>query len=325
MLSVRVICPAPLTHTTQQILTETPGLTSLARYPGASIDPPGDVFVAEIQRDVVNSLVDRLTQAGVAHEGTIVINEVGTWVSQRGLDAENESSDPDEVIWAEVIQDAYEQTKLTPIFLSFMIMATMLAAIAVITDSVILVIGAMVLGPDFMATIAMGLALVRRRPHLLRQAIRTLIVGFVVAIAVTAAALLLAHAAGLIDVSAITGPRPGTQFIYTPNAWSFIVAIIAAAAGVLAMTSSLSTGIIGVFISVTTIPAAGNIALGLVFAEWQQVAGSAAQLAINVTGMAVAGWITLAIAQRMSQRMARRASPESLRRTNRWPVPRAQR
>jgi uncharacterized hydrophobic protein (TIGR00271 family) len=305
MLSVRVIAPASLASTALEILSGASHLSSLAHYPGASVDPPGDVFVAEVQRDAVNIILDQLTAAGIAREGTIVISEVSTFVSQRGLDAEIDSPNPDQVVWAEVIEDAYEQTALTPIFLAFMTMATLLAAIAVITDSVILVIGAMVLGPDFMATIAMGLALVRKRPHLLRQALRTLLIGFAFAILVTTVAVAIAHAAGLIDVGSIVGPRPGTQFIYTPNAWSFIVAIIAACAGVLAMTSSLSTGIVGVFISVTTIPAAGNIAVGIVFAEWQQVAGSAAQLGINVTGMAIAGWITLAIAQKMSKRTNR--------------------
>lgn len=306
MLSVRVICPAALTEATMTLLQGTPSRSSLARYPAASIDPPGDVFVIEVQREAVNALVDDLTALGVAHEGTILISEPGTWVSQRGLTAELDSQHPDEVVWAEVIEDAYEQTTLTPIYLAFMIMATLLAAIAVITDSVILIIGAMVLGPDFMATIAMGLALVRRRPHLLKQAIRTLVIGFAVAITVTALLVALAGALGLVGPEDITGPRPGTEFIYTPNVWSFIVAIIAAAAGVLAMTSSLSTGIIGVFISVTTIPAAGNVALGLVFGEWQQVAGSAAQLGINVTGMAIAGWVTLALAQRFSQQRSKR-------------------
>ena len=305
MLSVRVIAPASLASTALEILSGATHLSSLAHYPGASVDPPGDVFVAEVQRDAVNIILDQLTAAGIAREGTIVIDEVSTFVSQRGLDAEIDSPNPDQVVWAAVIEDAYEQTALTPIFLAFMTMATLLAAIAVITDSVILVIGAMVLGPDFMATIAMGLALVRKRPHLLRQALRTLLIGFTCAILVTTVAVAIAHAVGLIDVDSIVGPRPGTQFIYTPNAWSFIVAIIAACAGVLAMTSSLSTGIVGVFISVTTIPAAGNIAVGIVFAEWQQVAGSAAQLAINVTGMAIAGWITLVIAQKMSKRTNR--------------------
>ena len=50
--------------------------------------------------------------------------------------------------------------------------------------------------------------------------------------------------------------------IYTPDKWSFIVALIAATAGVLSLTSRKSGALTGVFISVTTVPAAGNIALG---------------------------------------------------------------
>lgn len=103
----------------------------------------------------------------------------------------------------------------------------------------------------------------------------------------------------------VTAPRPGVSFIYTPNAWSFIIAIIAAAAGVLALTSAQSTGIIGVFISVTTIPASGNIAVGIVFARWDEVLGSALQLGINLAGMAIAGWITLALRQWMADRTSR--------------------
>ena len=56
-------------------------------------------------------------------------------------------------------------------------MATMIASIAIITDSQILVIGAMVLGPEFGAIAALGVAIVRRRPRLLWLAARTLVVG----------------------------------------------------------------------------------------------------------------------------------------------------
>ena len=87
--------------------------------------------------------------------------------------------------------------------------------------------------------------------------------------------------------------RPGTGFIYQPDKWSFLVSVIAAAAGVLSMTSARVGGMAGVFISVTTVPAAGNIALGLAVGAWQEVWGSAAQLIINVVGMAIAGWLTL--------------------------------
>lgn len=311
MLTVRVSCPSDLTDRCEAALRAIPSLTSLSRFPDASIEPRGDVFEAQMERDAVNDLIGALTTLGVQDQGTIQILDSGSWISRRALKAEQTSPDADNVVWPQVIEQAYDQSKLTPIFLAFITMATLLAAIAVITDSPILVVGAMVLGPEFMAVISLGLALIRKRPGLLRQAARTLILGFTFAIVVTVGFVALARATGLATLADIEAPRPGVAFIYSPNAWSLMVALIAAAAGVLALTSSQSTGIIGVFISVTTIPAAGNIAVGIVFARWNEVLGSAWQLGINVTGMALAGWATLAIRQWMSKRTSRALAQRS--------------
>ena len=67
------------------------------------------------------------------------------------------------------------------------------------------------------------------------------------------------------------------------------MAVIAAAAGVLSLTSAHTGGLSGVFISVTTVPAAGNIALGLAFGAWHEVWGSGLQLALNLVAMAAGG------------------------------------
>jgi uncharacterized hydrophobic protein (TIGR00271 family) len=101
--------------------------------------------------------------------------------------------------------------------------------------------------------------------------------------------------------------RPETAFIYTPDKWSFIVALIAAAAGVLSITSARLHGLSGVFISVTTIPAAGNVGLALAFGVWHEVWGSSAQLLVNLAGMALAGWATLAIQQSIWARVNARS------------------
>jgi len=128
-------------------------------------------------------------------------------------------------------------------------------------------------------------------------------------VAIAALAALAARGLGWITEEDVTGPRPGTAFIYTPDKWSFIVAVIAAAAGVLSLTSAKVGGLSGVFISVTTVPAAGNVALGLAFGATDEIWGSTLQLALNLSGMAVAGWATLAFQQaawsRMSARRAR--------------------
>ena len=106
----------------------------------------------------------------------------------------------------------------------------------------------------------------------------TLVAGFLLAILATTVITLMGRALGWVTLDDITGPRPGTAFIYTPDRWSVIVAIIAAAAGVLSLTSARVGGLSGVFISVTTIPAAANVALGLAFGVWTDVVGSSLQL-----------------------------------------------
>jgi uncharacterized hydrophobic protein (TIGR00271 family) len=262
--------------------------------------------LADIAREAANDVIDRLRDLGVQREGGVHIQPVHAWLSQPGLDAERRTpgSGADSVVWAEVAHRAYEDSELNWTYLSFMTLATLIAGIAIVVDSQILVIGAMVLGPEFGAIAALGLALVRRRPSLLWLAARTLVIGFAVAVSITTVAALLGRAIGWISVQDVTGPRPGTDFIYTPDRWSFIVAVIAAAAGVLSLTSAKVGGLSGVFISVTTIPASGNLALGLAFGVGHEIWGSTLQLLLNISGMALAGWATLAIQESVWSRIS---------------------
>ena len=85
----------------------------------------------------------------------------------------------------------------------------------------------------------------------------------------------------------------GTEFIYQPGWFSVITALVAGAAGTLSLTSAKSAALVGVFISVTTIPAAGNGALALVFGRFHDAAGSALQLLINLTGIVLAAYLVL--------------------------------
>lgn len=295
MLHLRSVAPASLTDAVLDVLTSDPAVTSVTIGRGASIKPVGDVIEADVAREAANDVVKSLLNLGVQNQGTVTLEPVSTWMSRAAYDAEAlaPGESDDSVVWAEVTQSSYEDSRLTWTYLSFMVLATVLAAIAIITDSQILVIGAMVLGPEFGAVAALGLALVRKRPGLFWLAARTLVIGFVIAIVATCLLSLVGRAAGWITLEQIIANRPGTSFIYEPTRWSLIVAMVAAAAGVLSLTSARVGGLSGVFISVTTIPAAGNIALGMAFGEWAEIRGSVLQLALNISGMALAGWLTL--------------------------------
>lgn len=297
MLHLRVMSPADLTEDVLGVLESDDAVSGLAVLRGSAVRPAGDVILADLAREAANDIVERLRATGLHHHGSIELEPVQTWMSLSGYLAEIRTPgySVDSVVWADVTQRSYEETELNWTYLSFMTLATILAGIAIVTDSQILVIGAMVLGPEFGAIAALGVALVRRRPALLGRAVGTLVAGFVAAIFLAFVAALGARLLGWISLDVVTGERPETAFIYTPDKWSFVVALIAAAAGVLALTSAKSGAMVGVFISVTTVPAAGNIALGLAFGAWSSVWGSTLQLVVNLAGMALAGWATLAL------------------------------
>ncbi len=306
VLQFRIASPAELTEDVLAALDADPAVSSLSVMRGASVRPDGDVVCADVAREAANDLIDRLRDLGVHRDGSLHIEPVRTWLSQRGYDAERiaPGASADSVVWADVTQRAYEESELNWTYVSFMVLATLIAGIAIVLDSQILVIGAMVLGPEFGAVAALGVALVRGRLALLTLAIRTLLVGFAIAIAATTVAALIGRALGWVTLADVTGARPDTGFIYTPDKWSFIVAVIAAAAGVLSLTSAKVGGLSGVFISVTTVPAAGNVALGIAFGVSHEVWGSSLQLLMNLAGMALAGWLTLALQQAVWSRVS---------------------
>jgi uncharacterized hydrophobic protein (TIGR00271 family) len=296
MLHVDISSPSDTTQTLMGVLAENPYITSVSLCTGVLERPVGDTIAFDVPREASQEVLERIFATGVHQTGTVRVEQVATWASRPAFDAmiAAPGAGADAIVWPEVAQRAYTDSELTWTYLAFMIMATLIAGIAIPIDSQILVIGAMVLGPEFGAIAALGVSLVRRRPSLLRQAVRTLVIGFVVAIAVTTLAALAVRGLGWVDAADLTRARPGTGFIYTPDRWSFIVALIAGVAGVLSLTSAKTGGLAGVFISVTTIPAAANVALALALGDWLEMRGSATQLVLNITGMALAGWATLA-------------------------------
>jgi len=179
---------------------------------------------------------------------------------------------------------------------TFLTIATLLAGIGIVTDSAVTVVGAMVVGPEFGPLAAIAVGLVRRRGILARRGAVALVVGFPVAMIITAVATWLAVQTGLV-FDELVELNTQTEFIYQPGVLSLIVALRAGAAGMLSLTSRNSADLVGVFISVTTVPAAGYVAVGGVLGEWSQVWGSAVQLMINLVGIVLAATVLLAVRQ----------------------------
>jgi Domain of unknown function (DUF389) len=85
-----------------------------------------------------------------------------------------------------------------------------------------------------------------------------------------------------------------------------IVVTMIAGIGV-ALTSAKSGALVGVLISVTTIPAAANAAVAIAYWVPSEAIGSAIQLVINLSAIAVAGTLTLLVLRARAEQLARRS------------------
>jgi uncharacterized membrane protein len=119
-----------------------------------------------------------------------------------------------------------------------------------------------------------------------------LLIGFPIAMVVTAVFTLFIEAIGWVTLES-TSELSEVDFIFQVGPFSFVVAVLAGAAGMLSLVSSKSAALVGVFISVTTVPAAGFAVVAATVGDWAVAAQSAAQLGVNLVGITVAGVIVL--------------------------------
>ncbi|PND54573.1 hypothetical protein CRM90_27115 [Mycobacterium sp. ENV421] len=303
MLHLRVIAPVELRGDVLAVLQRQVGVTHLVVHQGAALDPLGDEISADIARECANDVIDDLKALDLHHRGAITLDLVDTVVSTAAYRAEKQADgDPgDAIVWEELSARTREESTLNITFLLFLCLACMIAAVGVVTDSPVTVVGAMVVGPEFGPLAALAVALVRRRLDLARRASLALLVGFPVAMAATAAFVLGGEALGWIKLGS-TRQLTDVDFIFQVGPLSFVVALLAGAAGMLSLVSAKSAALVGVFISVTTVPAAGFAVVAASVGEWDVAVESAAQLAINLVGITLAGVLVLATRRRHETR-----------------------
>ncbi|MDT7574037.1 MAG: hypothetical protein QOH17_370 [Pseudonocardiales bacterium] len=302
MLRLRVIAPVEQAGTVLALLADEPGATHVTTLPGAAIKPVGDVIEADLTREAVDGVLMRLTGLGLERTGGVTLETIETTLSAAAVAAEKAvPGDPsDAVIWEELIVRTGEDSRLSISFQAFLTIACLLAAIGAVTNSPVTVVGAMVLGPEFGPLAAVAVGIVLRRGDLIRSGLFALAVGFPLGMVVTAVAAVLFGALGLLSTADLAGDQ--VDFIYSVGWFSLIVALLAGAAGMLALTSAKSASLVGVFISVTTVPAAGYAAVAAVEGRWAQVVSSIGQLAVNLVGIVVAAVLVLVIARRSGAR-----------------------
>jgi uncharacterized hydrophobic protein (TIGR00271 family) len=164
-----------------------------------------------------------------------------------------------------------------------------------VLDSPILIVGAMVVGPEFGPIAGFCVALVQRRRALAVRSFVALAIGFPLAITAVYLTTLVFQATGVTPEDFTSSDHSLSGVISNPDFFAFFVAVCAGAAGMLSLSTAKSGALIGVLISVTTIPAAANVGVAAAYGDWDSFGGSLGQLGVNIVSLLVAGTLTLAV------------------------------
>jgi uncharacterized hydrophobic protein (TIGR00271 family) len=307
MVHLRIVAPADRSERVVDLLESSASTCNLVLLPGAARKPPGDVILCDVAREDASVVIDDLRELEIPRLGSIAIEQIDSQLSEgadRAIRAAR-GAPSDAVVWEEVEARTSESTELGGHFLTFMVLACLIASIGIYLDSPILIIGGMVVGPEFGPIAGFCVAIVHRRADEAKRSLAALAVGFPLAIFAAYLFTVLAKATGLLDADIESSEHALSDFISHPDGFSFIVAALAGAAGVLSLTSAKSGALIGVLISVTTILAAANIGIAAALGDWSDWRGSIAQLVVNLVAIVLAGVGTLEIQRALYRRRLR--------------------
>jgi uncharacterized hydrophobic protein (TIGR00271 family) len=269
------------------------------------------MITCDVAPEDASYIVGDLRRMGLEELGAIDIDEIDSSISAASRLAEKSAigQQADSVIWENVSARIDNEGLLSAGMVALFAFSGVIAAVAILIDSSPIVVGAMALCPDFGPIAAFAVGVVRRDRRRARGGLLALLVGFSAGIAAAFVAVTVLRVTGVSPESFNTSTNTLAQTIAAPNVYSVVVAACAGAAGMLSVTLGKSGALVGVAVSITTIPAAADIGLALSYGDWASVEGAGGQLVLNIVSLLASATLMLAFQRRRFDRRDLRRRP----------------
>ena len=183
----------------------------------------------------------------------------------------------------ELYGDISKTAQLTWIFAVLVFLSTLVAAMGILRNNIVAIIGAMVIAPLLGPNVALALATTLGDKTLARRAIRTNLAGILIALGLSALlGRFLIVDSGIPELFARTQVSLG----------DIILALAAGSAAALSFTSGLMSALIGVMVAVALLPPLVTLGLLIGSGQWTSASGALLLLmtnliCINLSGVAV--------------------------------------
>ena len=151
MVHLRIVAVGGKTDAVLEVLERSDSVCNVIVLDGAARKPAGDVVLCDVAREDASVIVEELRDLDIPREGSIALDHVDTQISDAADRAEKHA--PGHALRRGRVggreSRTEELTELSLSYLAFMVLAMMIAAVAIVIDQPILVVGAMVVGPEF--------------------------------------------------------------------------------------------------------------------------------------------------------------------------------
>ncbi|MGW0791995.1 DUF389 domain-containing protein [Streptomyces sp. NPDC002911] len=291
MIHVRAVSPPDLTDRVEELLADDPYVLNLIVQRDAVRNPDGDSVACDVLPGAANEVLRGLRDLQVDRRGSVVVEPVDMAFAGQASERATRKLGvlANAPVWEQVEARIRSEARYPPSFYLYLVIAGLIGSVGIVTNSQILIVGAMVVGPEYGAIVSVALGIDRRDRATVRRGLSALCSGLLLTIAVTFLFSLLIRGFGLQSEAFDKGLRPVSDLINTPNFFSVAVATLAGVVGIVSLTEARTSALLGVFISVTTIPAAAAISVSTAFASWSEARGSLVQLLVNIVVLIVVG------------------------------------
>lgn len=185
-LHVRVVSPATVTGQLAGTLATAAGVQNVVVQAGAR-RPDGDAAHFDVRDEAANPVRGALRDLGLDRSGVICMERVDAALTgQPQVTADHGALRRETApVWEMVKAIICGGQAYAPSFYVLLAVAGLIGAVGLITNSQVLIVAAMVVGPEYNAIIAVALGISRRDRGAVRDGLLALLWGFLAAIAVT--------------------------------------------------------------------------------------------------------------------------------------------
>ena len=180
MIHLRLVSPPDVTDTLMPMLSAEPAVMNLTVLPGAVTNPDGDAVQFDVLHGAANEVIGWLRSLGLDQRGSIVLENVDTSISALAdrIMSRRGRFDQFTPVWAEIEARIGLEGTFPPSWFALLVIAGLIGAVGILTNSQILIVGAMVVGPEYGAILSLAFGVISRDSSRVWRSAAALVIGF---------------------------------------------------------------------------------------------------------------------------------------------------